>query len=171
VRGSRPNDPCCADSKTGSTDARSEWTTPRIIEVAQVCEVAAKLKEVVTQDSEAAEVVDMGPVEGSEVEVGTILEISSSIHKEMALVVSRATVETLGHKASNESELENQAVCRTYHWMGLLPSALHGYPFKRLAFQHCAMAASVVAQTVTSFAKSSLLHFFLLFCAAYPLCM
>lgn len=93
--------PCCTDVKIGSMDARSEWTMPRTIDLAQAHEAAGKLKEAVTQDSEAAEVV--GLVEGL-AEEDTAPKTSSSIHKAVVLVVSRAAERTSDHKVRNEIE-------------------------------------------------------------------
>jgi len=89
-------------------DVKSESTMPRITEVVQTHEAADKLKEAVTQDSEAAGVA--ARVEGLAAEEDTAPKTSST-HKAVALVVSRAAVRTSVHKASNEIEPENQASC------------------------------------------------------------
>jgi len=88
--------------KTGSMDAKFEWTLPQITEVVQACEAVDK--EVVTQDSEAAGVADMGRAEDLEVVEDTTPKISSSIHRAVALVVNRLVIQTRDHKAGNQTE-------------------------------------------------------------------
>lgn len=116
--------------------ARFESTLRKIAVVLRVIEVVDRVQEAAQRLAEV--VVAVVCTTHVEVILAAAAGIcnkdsNSSIRRAVALEVNRV-VQTLAHKATNQIHPRWQSFSRIIAMVFCLPSALHGYPFQRLAF-------------------------------------